>query len=573
VIAAALVAGCATAPADAGFSDVNAAAEERTGYSLAWTRGVEEDRRVAEVVAGLLGDELTIEEAVQVALLSNRNIQATYEELGIRRGALIQAGLPENPVLGADFRFFDAGLVVEGAFVEDLISVFTIPLRRRMEANHFEAAKLRVTNEVVTLVAEAKRAYIDYQASKQLVELLQQVVQATKASYMAQERLREAGNTRQFDVLQERAFYEESKVALNQAIEALVLARERMNAVMGLWGEQTRWETPARLPELPAAVTASLGDQERGEPTPPPATRATTAEGEPGQRGPGETQEEFQAERLAGPPTNEQLTAPTTDVLGEIEAAPGPGAEAEILDSGPGPSSERFAEVERLAVQRNLHLAATRDEIEAQAARLKLEMITAAFPFLDAGVTFERNPAGNEEEWGLGPAVRSPIPIFDWGQAQYPQEASRLRQRLEHYAQDATSVRALARVLETRLQTSRARATYQREVVMPLHAALVQEAQLQYNAMQLTPFQLLLVKEQQIQAAITYVTALHAYWRARADLEQLLDGGLPATVPIPVAGGIGAPAGAGAFPGMGGGRLGMMGGGNQQQQQRQRQGR
>lgn len=61
----------------------------------------------------------------------------------------------------------------------------------------------------------------------------------------------------------------------------------------------------------------------------------------------------------------------------------------------------------------------------------------------------------------------------------------------------------------------------------PLRDRIVNEAQLQYNAMQLGAIDLLRVLEQQIQAAIAYVETLLDYWLARTDLEQLLSGRLP----------------------------------------------
>ena len=115
-------------------------------------------------------------------------------------------------------------------------------------------------------------------------------------------------------------------------------------------------------------------------------------------------------------------------------------------------------------------------------------------------------------------------------------EGSRLRQRVEHYAHTATVVRAAARSLQARLMTTRSRAAYYREVVLPLEVALVAEAQLQYNAMTLSPFELLIAKRQQIESGLEYIHALHEYWHARADLEQLLDGGMPPTAVIGAAG-------------------------------------
>ena len=62
---------------------------------------------------------------------------------------------------------------------------------------------------------------------------------------------------------------------------------------------------------------------------------------------------------------------------------------------------------------------------------------------------------------------------------------------------------------------------------MPLQQRIVNEAQLQYNAMQLGVVQLLRDREQQIETGVAYVEALREYWLARADLAQLSSGRLP----------------------------------------------
>ena len=247
-----------------------------------------------------------------------------------------------------------------------------------------------------------------------------------------------------------------------------------------------------------------------------------------------EDRSERMAERLAGGPVDEQIAAAPEEVLGQAEADAN---DLRVLSRGgqiPAPSHERFAQVEQEAIARSLDLAIAWRLVQAQAGRLKLDTTLAIFPFLEAGGTAERNTMG---EWGCGPALISPVPVWDWGQGQIPQELSRLRQRIELYAAAANDLRSAARAVEARFQASRSRAMYMRDVVMPLHAALASEAQLQYNAMQLTPFQLLEIKTQQIAAGQAYVIALQEYWLARTDLEQLLAGTMPPGVLVHAAAG------------------------------------
>jgi outer membrane protein, heavy metal efflux system len=66
--------------------------------------------------------------------------------------------------------------------------------------------------------------------------------------------------------------------------------------------------------------------------------------------------------------------------------------------------------------------------------------------------------------------------------------------------------------------------TYSRDVVLPLRQKVVEETQLQYNAMLVGVFQLLQAKREQIAAGATYIDHLREYWTARSNVEQLLAG-------------------------------------------------
>ena len=72
VIALALLlfTGCAHVPKDAGFEDVKGMVGERTAYDLHWVRGTPEDEAAVRAVEGLLKEELTVDSAVQIALLN-----------------------------------------------------------------------------------------------------------------------------------------------------------------------------------------------------------------------------------------------------------------------------------------------------------------------------------------------------------------------------------------------------------------------------------------------------------------------------------------------------------------------
>jgi cobalt-zinc-cadmium efflux system outer membrane protein len=101
--------GCATFDQRAGFSDVRMAVEERSGKRVAWNLGTDLDAEAAAEVQRLLAGPLTADGAIQVALLNNRSLQATYADLGIAQADVVQAGLLTNPVFGGAVFFPVAG--------------------------------------------------------------------------------------------------------------------------------------------------------------------------------------------------------------------------------------------------------------------------------------------------------------------------------------------------------------------------------------------------------------------------------------------------------------------------------
>jgi cobalt-zinc-cadmium efflux system outer membrane protein len=253
--------GCASVNLDAGFPEVRAAVEERHGTRIVWNQGTELDREAAERLRSLLAKKLTVADAVRVAMLNNRDLQAVYTELGLAQADLVQAGLFRNPMLDAAVLFPLSGARPDLQFgaVIGLLDALYIPLRKRVAAAQFEEARLRVTGAVLDFAARVRSAFYVHQANEQLLELRQTVVQALAASWDVSRRLHEAGNITDLDLARDRVVTETSRLALRSAEIAARQSREQLNRLMGVWGEQTEWEIDGRLPDIPADPPSVTG--------------------------------------------------------------------------------------------------------------------------------------------------------------------------------------------------------------------------------------------------------------------------------------------------------------------------
>jgi cobalt-zinc-cadmium efflux system outer membrane protein len=246
--------GCASTSAEPGFRDMAATVQTRTGHTLRWNRGAREDQKAAEAVHGLLLQPLTVDSAVQIALLRNPRLQATYEELSLVQADVVQAGLLSNPVFSASMttaerEALDPNLVV--GVTESFLDLLLIPAKKKIAASQFDEAKYRVGSQVLDLAAETKAAYVTVVAAQQVLAMRQAVADVEQASYELAQRQRAAGSTSELAVMGERGLVGQIEIELARSGGDLAAARERLTRLMGLWGADVAWRSVDRLPEVP----------------------------------------------------------------------------------------------------------------------------------------------------------------------------------------------------------------------------------------------------------------------------------------------------------------------------------
>ncbi|MDH3452426.1 MAG: TolC family protein, partial [Gammaproteobacteria bacterium] len=248
------LAGCVTVPPDAGFSDVQDSIGARVDKEIYWKQGGDASAEVSARIRALLADELNVDEAVQIALLNNSSLQATYEDLGIAQASLVQAGLLRNPLFHAQFRYprNEGGTNFDIEIIQSFMSIFTMPLRKRVAEHQFELAKLKVTGAVMDLALDVRKAYVGVQAAVQTEEMMAQVSETTAASVYAAERLHQAGNITDLSLANQHAIHQDARLLLASAQAEAYTARERLNVLMGLWGKGTEWTIAGRLSDPPS---------------------------------------------------------------------------------------------------------------------------------------------------------------------------------------------------------------------------------------------------------------------------------------------------------------------------------
>ena len=246
--------GCAAVRPQAAFDDVRQTLADRADIRVEWSTDSDEDAALQAEVDRLLADSLTADAAVQIAVLNNRRLQATYEDLGVAQAELVQAGLLGNPVFRGSALFpFDAAGATSlglGAALQ-FLDVFAIPLRRAVAQDEYQAVRLRVAEAVLDLAAETRVAFVQAQAARLRVEFQQRAVANAEAGYQATLLLREAGNVPSVELLAEQALYEQARLDLLAAQADAAERREALARRLGVFGPQTEFAVAGVLPPVP----------------------------------------------------------------------------------------------------------------------------------------------------------------------------------------------------------------------------------------------------------------------------------------------------------------------------------
>ena len=250
------VSACASTSPRPALDDVSRLVQERSGKPLHWDEGTQADEQVKARIRGLLGEQLTQEGAVEIALLRNQGLVAVYEELGVAQADLVESGLLKNPTFRAHVGF-PAGsgpTETELSVTEDFLSMITLPLRKTVAAAQLDAAKARVASAVLALAAEVREAFVTLQATQATAKVQRLMLEGQQAAAELRRRQHTAGNIGDLELTQEEAFYQQGKMGVARAETRILEDREHLNRLLGLWGEETTsWKVPDELPDLETA--------------------------------------------------------------------------------------------------------------------------------------------------------------------------------------------------------------------------------------------------------------------------------------------------------------------------------
>jgi cobalt-zinc-cadmium efflux system outer membrane protein len=189
------------------------------------------------------------------------------------------------------------------------------------------------------------------------------------------------------------------------------------------------------------------------------------------------------------------------------------------------PSDEfPLEQLESMAIENRLDLAAERKAVEALAQALGITINWRWVGQIEVGISIERD---TDRTWVTGPSLAIELPIFNQRQADIARLEAQLRRSQKRLTAQAIEIRSEVRSLRNRLIMQRNIIDHYRRSILPLREQIVDLTLKNYNFMLTGAFDLIMAKQQEFEAYQKYLEAIRDYWNIRADIQRSLGGRLP----------------------------------------------
>lgn len=243
--------GCAAFSPDSGMGVVSELTGKAINKDVAFVRSAEGSEAVNDKVRRLLARTLSVDAAVQIALLNNKGLQAAYNELALAETDLVAESLPPNPVFSVSRIAGNGASEIERQVVGDILALATLPFRSDIARDRFRQAQLRAALATLRLAADVRRSYVRAVGANEMVVLLTDAKSTAESTAQLAVKLGETGSINKLDQAREQVFYAETTADLATARQAATSARERLARLMGLWDGGLDFRLPNQLPALP----------------------------------------------------------------------------------------------------------------------------------------------------------------------------------------------------------------------------------------------------------------------------------------------------------------------------------
>lgn len=225
-------ASCAQVDPQDDFEQARDLTSQRTGVEQIYDPLASELR--PEQISAYFADGLTIDEAVELALLSNLELQADFQNIGIAHADMVQAGLWRNPSLDAMLRTptGSGSQVLELALGLQVMDLWRVPRQSRIAEHQLQATVLDVARRSARLGADVQQAYLQAVAASQQMQLLEQAVKLEQQWVKAHQLYFDAGELTSVELQAQQASWKALELEWIEYADQVDQTRNRLAVLL-----------------------------------------------------------------------------------------------------------------------------------------------------------------------------------------------------------------------------------------------------------------------------------------------------------------------------------------------------
>jgi cobalt-zinc-cadmium efflux system outer membrane protein len=214
-----------------------------------------DDAKAGQKVCELLGNGISAEDAVRIALLNNPTLQAAFFRIGMARADLVQSGLFSNPSLAFSLQFPEGGgrSNLQASLAQNIVDLWRIPVRRRVAESTLTETVLTIAREGTQLAADAKSAYFAAVAADRNLSIVKENLDVAQGLLKATLARQKAGAVGELDVNLARSPALNAELHVRTARLDVGTARRRLAILLGLTLKAEDLNLTDPLPQPPEA--------------------------------------------------------------------------------------------------------------------------------------------------------------------------------------------------------------------------------------------------------------------------------------------------------------------------------
>ncbi len=256
VLLAVSTVGCATVKPAADFARSRQLIQETT--SVRGTFDPDAPPMTTADIEGVLADGLSLDEAVRLALVNSRRLQAEFMRIGVAKADWVQAGLLSNPSLEAAVMFPVGGgrSNIQASFAQNLLQALRIPVKKQIAQRQLDEAVLTIARRAGELAADTRGAYYDAVAADETLRVSRESLDVVNRSLEAIVRQRAAGMSNSLDENLGRGQALAADLATRNARLDAANARRKLAQLLSLDRDNTSLQLTDTLTVPPLALSS-----------------------------------------------------------------------------------------------------------------------------------------------------------------------------------------------------------------------------------------------------------------------------------------------------------------------------